>query len=149
MTATQAVLAVSIPAAIVLAILAVPAIRRRHAQHQRAVTATAGWCDDDRTAVLSTPEAVAPLRAALDRAGALPAGAPCSSGCGCRTAEDPNRRDCACDGECCMDPDWPHGAPADPFAALIARADEELAANEEFRAWLAGTVPTYLTGGQR
>lgn len=113
MTATQAVLAVAVPAAIVLAILAVPAIRRRHAQHQRAVTATAGWCDDDRTAVLSTPEAVAPLRAALERAGALP-----------------------------------DVAPANPLDALIARADEELAANEEFRAWLAGTVPTHL-GGER
>jgi hypothetical protein len=32
---------------------------------------------------------------------------PCPSGCGCVTAEDPDRNDCACDGPCCMAEQWP------------------------------------------
>lgn len=30
----------------------------------------------------------------------------CSAGCGGRTAYEADSRDCACDGECTMDPDW-------------------------------------------
>lgn len=34
-------------------------------------------------------------------------GRPCAAGCGCRHAGDPDRRECACGGECCTDPNWP------------------------------------------
>lgn len=31
----------------------------------------------------------------------------CPSGCGCRRGtEDPESRECACDGPCCMDASW-------------------------------------------
>lgn len=30
----------------------------------------------------------------------------CPSGCGCALPTHPDQRDCACDGPCCMDPDW-------------------------------------------
>lgn len=32
---------------------------------------------------------------------------PCPRGCGCVTAEDPDARDCACDGPCCFGENWP------------------------------------------
>lgn len=31
----------------------------------------------------------------------------CPKGCGCVTEDDPDRRDCACDGPCCMSENWP------------------------------------------
>jgi protein gp37 len=31
---------------------------------------------------------------------------PCPSGCGCTLPTHPDQHDCACDGPCCMDPDW-------------------------------------------
>ena len=34
---------------------------------------------------------------------------PCPAGCGCVRGDDPDRRDCGCDGPCCMDIDWPEG----------------------------------------
>jgi hypothetical protein len=39
---------------------------------------------------------------------------PCPSGCGCVTEEDPDRRDCACDGPCCFAEQWPILGPAEP-----------------------------------
>jgi hypothetical protein len=38
----------------------------------------------------------------------------CPSGCGCVTEDDPDARECACDGPCTMDPAWPYATPADP-----------------------------------
>jgi hypothetical protein len=35
-------------------------------------------------------------------------GEPCPAGCGCVTEEDPDRRDCACEGPCCTAPNWPN-----------------------------------------
>lgn len=33
---------------------------------------------------------------------------PCPSGCGCRHPDDPDQRECACDGPCTQDGEWPY-----------------------------------------
>jgi len=85
----------------------------------------------------------------------------CPSGCGCRyMTEDPDRRDCACNGPCCFDPDWWDGlrdaeALADALLPVInaiiteARADERRNIAERIRArcdenekWLRDEVIT-------
>lgn len=37
----------------------------------------------------------------------------CPAGCGCVTESDPDRRECACDGPCTMDPAWPGSTSSD------------------------------------
>ncbi|HET8642565.1 MAG TPA: DUF5131 family protein, partial [Pseudonocardiaceae bacterium] len=67
--------------------------------------------DERIPALLNTPAAVRwlscePLLGHVDlQAHLYPT--PCSAGCGCRLPDDPDRRECGCDSDCTMHPDWP------------------------------------------
>jgi hypothetical protein len=61
-------------------------------------------CDERRRTRLSAQFAqLAAAARERESAGLLP----CPNGCGCVTEEDPDARDCACDGPCCFGEAWP------------------------------------------
>jgi protein gp37 len=75
------------------------------------------WADIRIPYLLDTPAAVRflscePLLGPIRLTRLLVSPDLCPAGCGCSFAQDPDRRDCACDGPCRMDEDWPRPAAA-------------------------------------